>query len=98
VTILLVAFVLASSLVLCCHILVLIPVTLLAALTCSMGALSDGQGAAASAFFAIIVPSVALQGGYMIGLTGRDLVAPLLVRSCRAKRIYFRSVETPNRS
>jgi hypothetical protein len=28
----------------------------------------------ASAFFAIIVPSVALQGGYMIGLTGRDLI------------------------
>jgi hypothetical protein len=45
-----------------CHFFVLTSVTRFAALTCRLGAFFDRQSAA-SAFFAIIVPSVALQGG-----------------------------------
>jgi hypothetical protein len=58
-----------------CHFFVLIPITLFATLSCTLGALLDGQSPA-SAFFAIVVPAAALQGGYMIGLTGRDLIGP----------------------
>jgi hypothetical protein len=75
VTILTFAVICGISFGLYCHFFVLIPVTLVAALGCTLGALFDGQSAA-SAFFAIIVPSVALQGGYIIGLTGRDFIGP----------------------
>jgi hypothetical protein len=33
-----------------------------------------------SALLAIVIPAVGLQGGYMIGLTGRDLFDQLLAR------------------
>jgi hypothetical protein len=56
--------------------LVLIPVTLAAAITCSVAALLNGQGAG-SAFFAIIIPAIGLQGGYMIGLTSRGSARPI---------------------
>jgi hypothetical protein len=59
--------------------LVLIPVTLGAAIICSLAAMLDGQSVLSS-FFAIIIPAVALQGGYMIGLTGRDPIHQLLAR------------------
>jgi hypothetical protein len=59
--------------------LVLIPVTLGAAITCSLTAILDGQSVLSS-LFAIIIPAVALQGGYMIGLTGRDPIYRLLAR------------------
>jgi hypothetical protein len=70
---------------LCCHFFVLIPVTLLGALTSTLGASFDGQSAA-SAFFAVIVPSVALQGGYLIGLTARDLIGPAAYMRGSARR------------
>jgi hypothetical protein len=40
-------------------------------------ALSIGQGASATAL-AIAIAAASLQGGYMIGLTGRDLLAQIL--------------------
>ena len=61
--------------------LVLIPITLAAAMACcASAAFADTDGM--SALWPIIVPAVALQGGYMIGLTSRDLA--LLARFVRA--------------
>ena len=59
--------------------LVLIPVTLGAAIICSLAAMLDGQSVLSS-LVAIIIPAVALQGGYMIGMTGRDPIHQLLAR------------------
>jgi hypothetical protein len=39
----------------------------------------DGQSVLSS-LVAIIIPAVALQGGYMIGITGRDPIHQLLAR------------------
>jgi hypothetical protein len=61
------------------QILVLIPVTLGAAITCSIAAMLDGQ-TVSSSLFAIIIPAVALQGGYMIGMTGRDPIRQIRAR------------------
>jgi hypothetical protein len=58
---------------------VLIPLTFVAAATCSSAALLHGQSIS-SALLAIVIPAVGLQGGYMIGLTGRDLFDQLLAR------------------
>lgn len=55
---------------------VLIPLTLV---TCTAAALLHGQSMS-SALLAIVIPAVGLQGGYMIGLTGRDLFGQLLTR------------------
>jgi hypothetical protein len=68
--------------------LVLIPLTLAAAITCSAVALLDGHGAM-SALVAIIIPAVGLQGGYMIGLTSRDLLGQFLNRQngVQSKRV-----------
>ncbi len=59
--------------------LVLIPVTLGAAIICSLAAILDGQGVLSS-LVAITIPAVALQGGYMVGLTGRDPIHQILAR------------------
>jgi hypothetical protein len=59
--------------------LVLIPLSLAAAIACSIAALMNGQTVSAS-LFAIVVPVVGLQGGYMIGLTGRELFSRLVSR------------------
>ena len=61
------------------QVLVLIPVTLGAAIICSLTAILDGHGVLSS-LFAIIIPAVALQGGYMIGMTGRDPIHQLIAR------------------
>jgi hypothetical protein len=68
--------------------LVLIPLTLAAAITCGTIALLDGHGAT-SALVAIIVSAVGLQGGYMIGLTSRDVFGQLLNRytGIQSKRV-----------
>jgi hypothetical protein len=70
------------------HFLVLIPLTLLAAITSSAMALMDGQ-TAMSALIAIIIPAVGLQGGYMIGLTSRDVLSQFLSRDTgiQSKRV-----------
>jgi hypothetical protein len=68
--------------------LVLIPLTLAAAATCSAAALLHGQSIS-SALLAIVIPAVGLQGGYMIGLTGRDFFDQLLARfsGVQSKRV-----------
>jgi hypothetical protein len=70
------------------HFLILIPLTLVAAvISCTM-ALTDGHNAM-SALIAIIIPAVGLQGGYMIGLTSRDVLGQLLSRDngIQSKRV-----------
>jgi hypothetical protein len=62
-----------------CNVLVLIPATLALAATCSVVALLDGDSAL-SLVSVIMVPAVSLQGGYIIGLTSRDLLSPLRAR------------------
>lgn len=64
----------------CCNVLALIPAALALAAMYSVVALLDGESAVSLASL-IVIPLVSLQGGYMIGLTSRDLVAPLLVGS-----------------
>jgi hypothetical protein len=59
------------------NVAVLFPVTLAGAFAVAFIAQGQGLGAAIAA---IVVPAVALHGGYMIGLTGRDMFAQLLAR------------------
>jgi hypothetical protein len=66
--------------------LVLIPITLAATFAFLAGAAAHGE-AISTALFTIITVSVGLQGGYMIGLTGRDLLSAL-VASVSSKRAY----------
>jgi hypothetical protein len=61
------------------RILVLIPVTLGAAIVCSLVAMFDGLSFVSS-LVALVMPAVALQGGYMIGMTGRDPIHQILIR------------------
>lgn len=59
--------------------LVLVPLTLAAMLT--SGAVAAWQGhPLPAALLAAIVPAVAMQGGYMIGLTGRDFLGQFISR------------------
>jgi hypothetical protein len=68
--------------------LVLVPITLAAAITSSATALWAGHSAW-SALLAIILPAIGLQGGYMIGLTSRDFLGQIFARndSVQSKRI-----------
>jgi hypothetical protein len=61
------------------NVLVLGPLALAAALTCSAASAWQGQPIQAS-LIELIVPAVGLQGGYMIGLTGRDLFGQFISR------------------
>jgi hypothetical protein len=65
------------------RILMVIPVTLGMALMCFV---IGGQSGYAI-FLAIACSTVSLQGGYMIGLTSRDLVGQSLARFNGVKRI-----------
>ena len=56
---------------------VLIPLFLFGAAAYSALSIQHGFGANA---LAIVVAAVSVQGGYMIGLTGRDLFSQMLVR------------------
>lgn len=59
--------------------LVLVPLTLGAMLT--PGAVAACQGhPLPAALLAAIVPAIAIQGGYMIGLTSRDLLGQFISR------------------
>lgn|GEM_PF-2444835 len=68
--------------------LVLIPITLAAAIASSAAALWAGHSAW-SALLAIMLPAIGLQGGYMIGLTSRDFLGQILARNdgVQSKRI-----------
>ena len=59
--------------------LILIPITIVATIVCGTSALLGGHSEW-SALLSIIVPGVGLQGGYMVGLAGRDLLSQFLVR------------------
>jgi hypothetical protein len=59
--------------------LVLVPITLAAAIMCGASAMLTGASAV-STLFAIIIPAVGLQGGYMIGLTSREFFSQVLAR------------------
>jgi hypothetical protein len=64
--------------------LILVPATLALAIASVSAALLEGVGFG-SALLSTILPAVALQGGYMIGLTARDHLANLLVRANRVQ-------------
>ena len=68
--------------------LVLFPLTLAAAVTCSASEFLQGQ-AFSSVLCAIAIPAVGLQGGYMIGLTSRDLLSQISSRlnGVQSKRV-----------
>jgi hypothetical protein len=87
VTLLIVAFLAGFFLGLYFQFQVLIPIALAAAITCSVVAFFSGDSVL-YALFAIIVPAISLQGGYIVGLTGRDFLASRLARSnLQSKRI-----------
>jgi hypothetical protein len=67
---------------------VLIPLTLAAAIVCSTTALLNGQTFPAS-LFSVVLPAVGLQGGYMIGLTSRDLLDYVVsrLRGVQSRRV-----------
>jgi hypothetical protein len=64
--------------------LILVPATLAVAVASVSASLLEGTGCG-SALLSIILPAIALQGGYMIGLTARDHLANLLVRGNRVQ-------------
>jgi hypothetical protein len=70
------------------NLLVLVPLTLAAALVFSAAAQWHGQTVSA-ALFAVIIPAIGLQGGYMIGLTSRDVLSQFLSRlnAAQSKRV-----------
>ncbi len=71
-----------------CQVFVLIPATLAMAATYSIVAFFD-SGIDISWASLILVPSVGLQGGYIIGLNSRGFVIPRLARGngSQSKRI-----------
>ena len=67
---------------------VLIPLTLASAIVCSSTALLNGQTVLAS-LFSVVLTAVGLQGGYMIGLTSRDLLGHVVsrLRGAQSRRV-----------
>lgn len=61
------------------QVLILVPLTLSAIVYWDVAAMLVGQSAEA-ALLSVVVPVIALQGGYMIGLTGRDPFHQTLAR------------------
>lgn len=59
------------------NVLVLFPVTIAGAFAYAILSQEQGLGAVIAA---ILIPAIALQAGYMIGLTGRDTFGQLLAR------------------
>jgi hypothetical protein len=62
-----------------CNVFVLLMVTMLAAFATSLGSLWNGLSVAATLGSAVVVWAC-LQGGYMIGLTARDVFSQLVAR------------------
>jgi hypothetical protein len=62
-----------------CNFLIVIPLTLAVALASGVGAMSHGH-TISEALLAVLISAVSLQGGYMIGLTSRDLLGQVLSR------------------
>jgi hypothetical protein len=59
--------------------LILIPFTLATVVTCSASAFLHEQ-VISSALCTIVILAIGLQGGYMIGLTGRELLSQISSR------------------
>jgi hypothetical protein len=59
------------------NVFVLFPVTVAGILAYALMSQDQGLGPATAS---ILFPAISLQAGYMIGLTGRDTLAPLLAR------------------
>jgi len=70
------------------NLLVLVPVTMAAAVVFSGAALWHGE-TVSTALLAIVIPAIGLQGGYMIGLTSRDVLSQFLSRlnAAQSKRV-----------
>jgi hypothetical protein len=85
---LIVASVAGIFLGLCYNLLVLVPLTLVAAVALSAAALLHGETVSA-ALSAMVIPAIGLQGGYMIGLTSRDVLSQFLSRlnAAQSKRV-----------
>jgi len=68
------------------NVVVLLPLTLAGALAYAF--LTPGHGLAAAAA-AVLIPAVSLQAGFMLGLTGRDVVAQLKAKlnMAQSKRV-----------
>jgi hypothetical protein len=62
---------------LCFRVTILLPVTLAGAATYAIASAGQNPG---SIILTIVISSVSLQAGYMIGLTSRDLFAQILAR------------------
>jgi hypothetical protein len=59
--------------------LVLVPLTLAAIMASGFASIWHGQ-TISGALLALVIPAVGLQGGYMIGLTSRELLNQFLSR------------------
>jgi hypothetical protein len=68
------------------NVVVLLPLTLAGALAYAFMTPGQGLGAAAAAVF---IPAVSLQAGFMLGLTGRDVLAQLRAKlnMAQSKRV-----------
>jgi hypothetical protein len=62
--------------------LMLIPVALVAAVASVAGSAVHGE-AISSILLTILAQAIGLQGGYMIGLTGRDVLSQFVARQTR---------------
>jgi hypothetical protein len=62
-----------------CHFLIMVPLTLTTTIACGTFAAWHGQ-TIFETLLTILTSAVALQGGYMIGLTSRQLLSQLLSR------------------
>jgi hypothetical protein len=59
--------------------LILVPLTLAAAFACVAGTAVHGEPIS-GALLTVITPAIGLQAGYIIGLTGRDLISQFVAR------------------
>jgi hypothetical protein len=71
------------------RIAILIPVTIGTGVLCSWAAYIDGQSASAMTI-SIVIPTISLQCGYMLGLTSRDVLGQFLVALANFSRKEFR--------
>ena len=74
-----------------CHFLVLVPLTLATATACSIFAAWYGQTIFETQL-TILTSAVALQGGYMIGLTSREFLVPSSIEPWPSGRLSCLSV------
>ena len=73
---------------LCFNVFVLVPLTAALAFACCLGAAAHGD-MISTTLFNFIPATIGLQGGYMIGLTARELVGQLIARFNAAQSKRF---------